>query len=106
MQMAAKQAKYGKPYNTPIGLQEDSYYEMMYDLMDYIKEKGLTTRQAQCLFTDCADMVLDVKNHSNSNIDNSAMSDMDRLIYKLDQIKVRLEDIPEYKHTYIEDNVM
>lgn len=60
-QMATKHAKYGKAYYTPTGLQEDNYYEMMYDLMDYINEKGLTTRQAQHLFADCFDMVLDVK---------------------------------------------
>lgn len=51
--MATKHAKYGKSYNTPHGLQEDNYYEMMYDLMDYVNRKGLTTRQAQNLFTDC-----------------------------------------------------
>ncbi len=61
MQMATKEAKYGKPYNIPIGLQEDNYYEMMYDLMDYVNRKGLTARQAQQLFIDCSDMVLDVK---------------------------------------------
>ena len=60
-QMATKHAKYGKAYNTPTGLQEDNYYEMMYDLMDYVNKKGLTTRQAQHLFADCFDMVLDVK---------------------------------------------
>ena len=59
--MATKHAKYGKAYNTPTGLQEDNYYEMMYDLMDYVNKKGLTTRQAQHLFADCFDMVLDVK---------------------------------------------
>ena len=59
--MITKTAKYGKGYNTPTGLEEDNYYEMMYDLIDYIKEKGLTVRQAQHLFVDCADMVLDTK---------------------------------------------
>lgn len=58
--MATKHAKYGKAYDTPLGLQEDNYYEMMYDLMNYVNKKGLTTRQAQSLFTDCADMILDV----------------------------------------------
>ena len=56
-----KLTKYGTSYTTPIGLDEGSYYEMMYDLMDYVNKKGLTTRQAQSLFTDCADMILDVK---------------------------------------------
>lgn len=104
--MIIEQAKYGKAYNTPTGLQEDNYYEMMYDLMNYVKEKGLTTRQAQHLFTDCSDMVLDVKINPNTDIDKPAMSDMDRLIYKLDQIKVRLEDIPQYRNCYYEENVM
>lgn len=104
--MATKHAKYGKAYDTPLGLQEDNYYEMMYDLMNYVNKKGLTTRQAQSLFTDCADMILDVKPTDNENVAKSNMSDMDRLIYKLDQIKVRLEDIPQYKHLYYEENVM
>lgn len=59
--MITEITKYGKGYETPIGLQEDNYYEMMYDLMDYIKVKGLTVRQAQKLFTDCADAVLSAK---------------------------------------------
>lgn len=37
--MATKNAKYGKAYNTPIGLQEDIYYEMMYDLINYVEKK-------------------------------------------------------------------
>lgn len=64
--MATKHTKYGKGYETPNGLQEDNYYEMMYDLMDYVNKKGLTTRQAQSLFTDCADMILDVKDTDKS----------------------------------------
>lgn len=59
--MATKHTKYGKVYNTPTGLQEDNYYEMMYDLMNYVNKKGLTVRQAQHLFTNCFNMVLDVK---------------------------------------------
>lgn len=102
--MATKDAKYGKIYDVPCGLQEDNYYEMMYDLMNYVNKKGLTTRQAQKLFVDCSDMVLDVKISNNESKQN--MSDMDRLIYKLDQIKVRLEDIPQYKRLYYEENMM
>lgn len=59
--MATKNKKYGKCYETPKGIQEDNYYELMYEFIDLAKEKGLTTRQAQSLFTDCADMILDVK---------------------------------------------
>lgn len=77
--MATKHAKYGKAYNTPTGLQEDNYYEMMYDLMDYINEKGLTTRQAQHLFADCFDMVLDVKKTYESTETNYLKSIADSL---------------------------
>ncbi len=78
--MATKHAKYGKAYNTPTGLQEDNYYEMMYDLIDYINEKGLTTRQVQHLFADCFDMVLDVKptdEHTESNYLKSIAESLD-----------------------------
>lgn len=76
----AKHAKYGKAYNTPTGLQEDNYYEMMYDLMDYVNKKGLTTRQAQHLFADCFDMVLDVKptdEHAETNYLKSIAESLD-----------------------------
>lgn len=82
--MATKHSKYGKAYNTPTGLQEDNYYEMMYDLMDYINEKGLTTRQAQSLFTDCFDMVLDVKptdEHAEINYLKSITESLDKMAY-------------------------
>lgn len=91
--MATKHAKYGKAYNTPTGLQEDNYYEMMYDLMDYVNKKGLTTRQAQSLFTDCSDMVLDVKPTDNKSDDN--MSDIDRLISEFRQITQSLNYLPD-----------
>lgn len=73
--MASKHAKYGKSYETPTGLQEDNYYEMMYDLMDYVCKKGLTIRQAQKLFVDCFDMVLDVKpmDKINDKISNKSI---------------------------------
>lgn len=59
--MITKTTKYGVGYETPIGLEEDSYYEMMYEFINLAKIKGLTVRQAQKLFTDCADIVLCTK---------------------------------------------
>jgi len=53
--------KYGKGYETPIGLDEEKYYELMYEFVDLAKVKGLTIRQAQKLFTDCSDAVLSTK---------------------------------------------
>lgn len=53
--------KYGTSYEIPNGIKELNYYELMYQLIDLIKEKGLTTRQAQKLFIDCSDMLLDLK---------------------------------------------
>lgn len=75
--------RYGKSYNTPTGLQEDNYYEMMYDLMDYVNKKGLTTRQAQSLFTDCFDMVLDIKPIDN---ENDKISDTDKIVNEIDKL--------------------
>lgn len=81
--MTTKHSKYGKGYETPNGLQEDNYYEMMYDLMDYVNKKGLTTRQAQSLFTDCADMILDVKPTDNGN---DKISDTDKIVNEIDKL--------------------
>ena len=67
--MTTRTTRYGTSYEIPDGL-ENNYYEMMYDLMDYVKEKGLTTRKAQKLFTDCSDMVLDVKPDEKTDISN------------------------------------
>lgn len=59
--MITKTTKYGKGYETPVGLTEDKYYELMYEFIDLAKVKGLTVRQAQKLFTDCSDAILDTK---------------------------------------------
>lgn len=59
--MIIETTKYGKGYETPQGLEESQYYELMYDFVDLAKVKGLTVRQAQKLFTDCADAVLSTK---------------------------------------------
>lgn len=57
--MITKIIKYGKSYEAPNGLTEDKYYELICEFIDSVKEKGLTIRQAQKLFIDCSDMVLD-----------------------------------------------
>lgn len=56
-----KLTKYENGYNLPDGLTEDNYYEMLYMFIDLAKVKGLTVRQAQKLFNDCADAVMDTK---------------------------------------------
>lgn len=42
--MITKIAKYGKGYETPLGLEENQYYELMYEFVDLVKVKGLTVR--------------------------------------------------------------
>lgn len=81
--MATKHAKYGKAYNTPTGLQENNYYKMMYDLMNYVNEKGLTPRQAQHLFADCYDMVLDIKPTDDGN---DKIPDTDKIVDEIDKL--------------------
>ena len=93
--MTTKNTKYGKAYNTPTGLQENNYYKMMYDLMNYVIEKGLTTRQAQSLFTDCSDMVLDILPNQNDNKSEDNRTDTDKLIDKLNQIRESLDYLPD-----------
>lgn len=67
MSFTLTHTKYGTSYEIPNGLQEENYYEMMYDLINYVKEKGLTPRQTQKLFIDCSDMVLDEKLQKESS---------------------------------------
>lgn len=59
--MITETTKYGKGYESPQDLEENQYYELMYEFVDLAKVKGLTVRQAQKLFTDCADAVLSTK---------------------------------------------
>lgn len=59
--MITETTKYGKGYDTPQGLEENKYYELMYEFVDLAKVKGLTVRQAQKLFADCSDAVLSTK---------------------------------------------
>lgn len=54
-------SKYGKLYEYPDGMDENKYYELMYEFVDLAKVKGLTVRQAQKLFADCSDAVLSTK---------------------------------------------
>ncbi len=59
--MTTTVSKYGKPYDNPQGIDETTYYNLIYELIDLAKIKGLTVRQTQKLFTDCADAVLSTK---------------------------------------------
>lgn len=70
--MSISKTRYGTSYENPVGMPEEEYYKLMYEFVDLAKVKGLTARQAQKLFIDCADMFLDVKpsNHSNNNTDS------------------------------------
>ena len=53
--------KYGNTYESPVGISEEKYYELLYEFVDFAKVKGLTVKQAQKLFTDCSDIVLYTK---------------------------------------------
>lgn len=59
--MSTTVSKYGKAYEYPDGIDENKYYELIYEFVDLAKVKGLTVRQAQKLFTDCSDAVLSTK---------------------------------------------
>lgn len=57
--MAIGLTKYGSFYEHPDGINEEDYYSLIEEFVELAKEKGLTTRQAQKLFSDCKDCVLD-----------------------------------------------
>ncbi len=81
--MCTQVTKYGTSYESPIGLNQDLYYEMMYEFINLVKIKGLTTRQAQKLFIDCSDMVLDIKpneeQHQNIDCLKSIAKSLDKI---------------------------
>lgn len=80
--MITKTTKYGKGYETPIGLTEDKYYELMYELIDLVKLKGLTVRQAQKLFVDCSDVILDIK-LNEEHYDNAYLKSISESLNKI-----------------------
>ena len=85
--MITEITKFGKGYESPQGLEVNRYYELMYEFVDLAKVKGLTVRQAQKLFTDCADMVLDVQindNKSNLNAYENIAKSLESIAYSLD----------------------
>ena len=59
--MITTTTKFGYKYETPYGLNEDEYYDMIYLFMEMAKEKRLTVKQAQKLFMHCSDAVLSTK---------------------------------------------
>lgn len=59
--MSTTTSKSGKVYHEPDGLNESEYYGIMYEVIELIREKGLTMRQSQKLFCDCADAALSIK---------------------------------------------
>lgn len=48
--MSTTVSKYGKTYEYPDGIDENKYYELMYEFVNLAKLKGLTVRQAQKLW--------------------------------------------------------
>lgn len=59
--MITRTTRYGNVYDVPAGkgISEDEYIELIHSFIDIVKEKGLTIRQAQKLFIDCSDCVLE-----------------------------------------------
>lgn len=51
----------GNAYESPKGIAENDFYNLIYEFVDLAKVKGLTVRQAQYLFDACSDYVLENK---------------------------------------------
>lgn len=90
-----KITNYKTGYTAPNGLSEDDYCGLMNQLMEFVQSKGLTIRQAQKLFIDCSDIVLDIVLNANKNKAEDNRSDVEKLISELDQIRQSLDYLPE-----------
>lgn len=77
--MTLATTKYGTVYEHPRGVEAEKYYELMYEFIDLAKSKGLTVRQAQKLFVDCSDMVLETHMYDNEDANNELKSIADSL---------------------------
>lgn len=53
--------KCGNWYEIPRGVDAETFYEIIYEVVKLAKDKGLTVRQAQLLFKACGDYVLESK---------------------------------------------
>lgn len=53
--------KAGNAYKIPNGIDDLEFYNLVYEFVDLVKEKGLTIRQAQYLFEACGDYILENK---------------------------------------------
>ena len=51
----------GNNYEIPVNMNDEDFYNLVYEFVDLAKVKGLTVRQAQHLFKTCADYVLESK---------------------------------------------
>lgn len=48
-------------HKNPKEINQENYNELIHEFVNLVKEKGLTVRQAQKLFSDCSDTLLDEK---------------------------------------------
>ena len=53
--------KFGNSYEIPQNINEETFYDLIYEFLDFAKVKGLTVREAQLLFKACEDCVLENK---------------------------------------------
>lgn len=68
-----------KTREIPVGLEDEKYYEIIYELINSINKKGLTIRQAQKILIDCADIILDTELYDNYVTTNDSISIIDCL---------------------------
>lgn len=88
--MYRENTKYGVGYEATHGLKEDYYYQIIYEFINLAKAKGLTVRQAQKLFIDCADMVLETKLSPKDQNINDVPSDLSRIAHSLEIMSHRI----------------
>lgn len=60
-QLPSTCTKSGISYEIPRNINEETFYSLIYEFVDFAKIKGLTVREAQLLFKACEDYVLENK---------------------------------------------
>lgn len=64
--MSTTITKYGNICKIPKDIEKEIYYEIFYQILDLVKEKELTAKQAQKLFSDCTDTIFYIHKEEKS----------------------------------------
>lgn len=90
-----------KYYENPKGINQENYNKLIHEFVNLVKEKGLTVRQAQKLFSDCSDTLLDEKMQQDIINDEYLLQKTKHINFELsEEDKEKLNNITGELYTY------